>query len=318
MRILIVGAGALGGLYGALLARAGNEVTVLARGAALDTLRADGLTLESPRYGTFTQPVRAIPDPTDAGPVDLIFIAVKSYDLDAAAQQIVPLVHDGVTVVAVQNGIEHPRKLAAVVGDAALLPGVVIVSATVPRPGTIQHVGGPALLQLGDIGVPNPERLARIAAGFQETGAPVETYSDLWPKLWTKFGFIAAMSGVTALTRLTLRQIFAVPETRRLYHDTIAEVVDVARASGVELPDSTPENMIAMVEGQHPMPERGSMAYDLMAGRRIEISALNGSVVRLGNDLGIATPINRVITAALLPYKDGASALSAWDEKSPL
>src|SRR4051812_48232446 len=110
MRILIVGAGALGGLYGALLAQAGNEVIVLARGAALDALRANGLTLESSKYGSFTAPVTVLADPVDAGEIDLIFFAVKAYDLESTARQIAPLVHDGVIVLAVQNGIEHPRQ----------------------------------------------------------------------------------------------------------------------------------------------------------------------------------------------------------------
>lgn len=249
-----------------------------------------------------------IADPADAGEIDLIFFAVKAYDLESTARQIAPLVRDGVTVLAVQNGIEHPHRLAAILGESAVLSGVVIVSATVTTPGTVTHVGGPALIQLGDTGAPNPERLERIASVFRETGVPVETYPDLWPKLWTKFGFISAMSGVTALTRLTLAQIFAVPETRALYRDCIAEVVAVARASGVDLPDATPDNAIAMIEGQQPMPERGSMAYDLLAGRRLEIETLNGSVVRLGQNLSVPTPINRVITAALLPYRDGPLA----------
>jgi 2-dehydropantoate 2-reductase len=308
MRILIVGAGALGGLYGALLARAGNEVTILARGAALDALRANGLSLESSKYGSLTVPVSVIANPDKAREIDLIFLAVKAYDLESTTRQIAPLVHDGVTVVAVQNGIEHPRQLAALLGESAVLPGVVMVSATVTTPGTVTHVGGPGLIQLGDTGPANPERLERIAAVFRETGAPVETYPDLWPKLWAKFGFIAAMSGVTALTRLTLAQIFAVPETRALYRDCIAEVVAVAQAGGVELPASFPETAIAMIQNQVPMPERGSMAYDLLAGRRLEIENLNGSVVRLGEQLGVPTPINRVITAALLPYKDGPPA----------
>ena len=118
MRILIVGAGALGGFYGALLARAGNDVTILARGAALDALRQSGLTLESAQYGSFAQPVAVVSDAAAAGEIDLIFFAVKAYDLDAAAAQIAPLVHDGVTLLAVQNGIEHPQQLAAHVGQA--------------------------------------------------------------------------------------------------------------------------------------------------------------------------------------------------------
>jgi 2-dehydropantoate 2-reductase len=308
MRILIVGAGALGGFYGAMLARAGNEVTVLARGAALEALRANGLTIESARYGSFTQAVRVIADPDEADALDLVFFAVKAYDLDAAARQIAPLVTDGVTLLAVQNGIEHPRQLAGYVGEAAVMPGVVYVSTTVTAPGVISHVGGAGLLQLGDAFAPNPARLERVAGLFGEAGLPVETYPDLWPMLWRKFATICGMSGMTALTRLTLAQLFAVPDSRQLYQDTMDEVVQVALARGVDLPASTADALMEMLLTMPALPERGSMAYDLLGGRRLEIETLNGSAVRLGLEVGVATPINRVITAALLPYKDGSPA----------
>ncbi len=308
MRILVVGAGALGGFYGAMLARSGHEVTVLARGAALEAARAHGLRVESAAYGRFAQPVTVVSDPSDVGNVDMIFLAVKAYDLDAAARQIAPLVTDGVTLLTVQNGIEHPWQLAEHVGEAAVLPGVIYISATVTAPGVITHVGGPGLLQLGDAFTPNPERLERVATMFRDAGLPVETYPDLWPMLWRKFAAICAMSGVAALTRLTLAQMFAVPESRKLYRDTMDEVVRVAIARGVALPPDTADELMAMLHAMAVLPERGSMAYDLFAGRRLEIETLNGSAVRLGAESGVATPINAVITASLLPYKDGPPA----------
>lgn len=307
MRVLIVGAGALGGFYGGMLARAGNEVTVLARGSALDAVRASGLTVESTQYGSFALPVSVIADPSEAGDVDLIFFAVKAYDLDVTAQQIALLVHDGVTLLAVQNGIEHPQQLAAYVGEAAVLPAVVYVSTTVTTPGIIKHVGGPALLQIGDTFAPNPARLQQVATLFRDAGLPVETYPDLWPMLWRKFAAICAMSGVATLTRLTLAQMFAVPESRQLYRDAMDEVVQVAIARGVDLPADTADALMSMLETMPALPERGSMAYDLMAGRRIEIDTLNGSAARLGAQSGVPTPINHVITAALLPYRNGSS-----------
>lgn len=308
MRFLIVGAGALGGFYGALLGKAGHDVTVLARPTSADALRANGLTLESATYGSFSQPVRVVTEPVDAGDVDTIFFSVKAYDLDAAAQEIAPLVKDGTTVVTIQNGVEHPGRLAAHIGEEAVLPGVVIISSTVEAPGVIRHLGGPGMIQLGDIGKPRPERRDRIAAAFRDTGVPVETYDDLRPKLWTKFALICAMSGVTALNRLMLSQIFAVPESREFYRDVMDEVVQVGRASGVELPTDTADAIVDNIVAQNLLQTRGSMAHDLMAGRRIEVDSLNGSVVRLGNQVGVPTPLNRAIYAMLLPYKDGPPA----------
>jgi 2-dehydropantoate 2-reductase len=308
MRILIVGAGALGGFYGGLLARSGADVTILARGAMLDRLREVGLSVDSKQFGSFTLPVPTAASIDELDAPDLIFFSVKAYDLDATARQIAPLVREGVTLLAVQNGIEHPQQLAAHVGEEAVLPGVVYVSTTVTAPGAIAHVGGPGLLQLGDAFGAKPERLERIAAVLREAGLPVETYPDLWPMLWRKFAAICAMSGVASLTRLTLAQMFAVPESRQLYRDAMDEVVQVAIARGVDLPESTADDLMAMLESMPALPERGSMAYDLFAGRRLEIETLNGSAVRLGDEIGVPTPINRVITASLLPYKDGTPA----------
>jgi 2-dehydropantoate 2-reductase len=305
MRILIVGAGALGGFYGGLLARSGADVTILARGVTLDRLREDGLSVDSKQFGSFTLPISTAASIEELDAPDLIFFAVKAYDLDATARQIAPLVREGVTLLAVQNGIEHPQQLAATMGEEAVLPGVVYVSTTVTAPGVIAHVGGPGLLQLGDAFGAQPERLDRISKVFHEAGLPVETYPNLWAMLWRKFVAICAMSGMSALTRLTLAQMFAVPSTRQLYRDTMDEVARVALGRGVDLPESIADDLMAMLESMPALPERGSMAYDLLAGRRLEIETLNGSVVRLGEAADVPTPINQMITASLLPYKDG-------------
>jgi 2-dehydropantoate 2-reductase len=305
MRILIVGAGALGGFYGGLLARSGADVTFLARGATLDRLRASGLTVESKQFGSFTLPVSTAASVEELDTPDLVFFSVKAYDLEETARTIAPLVGEGTTVLAVQNGIDHPQRLAAILGEGRVVPGVVYVSTTVSSPGSVVHVGGPGLLQIGEIAPRVDDRIAAIGAMFSATGVPVEVSPDIWPKLWTKFAAICAMSGVSALTRLTLRQIFDEPETRRLYHDVMDEVTRVALAAGAAIPDDTADRLMTMLDQMPALPERGSMAYDLMAGRRLEVGTLNGTVVRIGEERGVPTPLNRVIYAALLPYCDG-------------
>jgi 2-dehydropantoate 2-reductase len=306
MRILIVGAGALGGFYGGLLARSGADVTFLARGATLDRLRNGGLTVESNAFGSFTLPVSTSASIDELEAPDLIFFSVKAYDLEETARQIAPLVREGTTLLAVQNGIDHPQRLEAILGEGQVVPGVVYVSTTVPSPGMVVHVGGPGLLQIGEIAPRVEDRINALGAAFSAAGVPVEVTPDIWPRLWTKFAAICAMSGVSALTRLTLRQILDVPESRRLYQDVMAEVTRVALASGAAVPDDTADRLMTMLEQMPALPERGSMAYDLLAGRRLEIETLNGTVVRLGEAYGVPAPMNRAIYAALLPYRDGA------------
>lgn len=305
MRILIVGAGALGGFYGGLLARSGEDVTFLARGATLDRLRSNGLTIESKQFGSYTMPVSTAASVDEIEAIDLIFFSVKAYDLEETARQIAPLVRNGTTVLAVQNGIDHPRRLAAMLGPEAVLPGVVYISTTVTEPGVIKHVGGPGLLQIGEMEPRDSTRLAAVGSVFEQTGVPVETYPDIWPNLWLKFMVICAMSGVSTLTGLTLRRMLDVPVTRQLYRNVMAEVVDVARASGADIPETSADDFMTMLETTPALPERGSMAYDRMAGRRLEIETLNGAAVRLGEKYGVPTPLNWVILAALLPYRDG-------------
>lgn len=307
MRTLVVGAGALGGLFGGMLARSGEDVTFLARGATLERLRHDELSVESAKFGTFSLPVVVTDDPGPAGPFDLIFFSVKAYDLEDAARQVVPALGPGTTVMAVQNGIDHPQRLEAIFGRGTVVPGVVYVSTTVPAPGQIVHVGGPGLLQLGEIDGRFGDRVAAIAGRYAAARVPVETFADIRPQLWTKFAMICAMSGVSALSRLTLRQIFDEPVSRTFYRDVMAEVVDVALAAGAGISPDTADRLLEMQEAMPALPERGSMAYDLFAGRRLEIEMLNGTVARLGAELGVPVPFNSAITACLMPYRFGSS-----------
>ena len=306
MRIAVVGAGALGGFYGGLLARAGENLTFVARGQTLATLRDAGLTVRSRLAGEFTLPVDATDDPDGIGPVDLVFLGVKTYDLNAAIATVRPLVGPETMVLCVQNGIDGPERVGNALGEGAVIAGAVYVSATVEAPGVVAQVGGPGLVHLGELTGGRTPRLKRLGELFVRAGVPTEVHADVRRPLWQKFMTICAMSGLTALTRLTLRQIFACPETRLLYRDLMAEVTAVARARGVDLPEDAADEMLRTVLAMDPPPERGSMAYDLLAGRRLEVEDLNGAVVRLGRELGVPTPINRVVHAALKPLAAGA------------
>jgi 2-dehydropantoate 2-reductase len=306
MKIVVMGAGSLGGFYGALLARAGHDVTFVARGRSLEALQANGLRIASKLAGDFTVPAPATADIGSLEPPDLVFLSVKAYDLDAAAEAIAPIVGSHTTVLAVQNGIDHPDRIGRFIDSRRLVPGVVYVSATIEEPGFIRQIGGPGEVRLGELHGPATPRVHAIQHALSESGVTSQVYDDIWPQLWEKFMVICAMSGVTALTRLTLRQTFDFPESRQLYRDVMAEVLTLARASGVDLPETAADDFMATMLAMPALPERGSMAYDLLAGRRLEVDTLNGTVVRIGQELGIPTPMNRAIHAALKPLANGA------------
>jgi 2-dehydropantoate 2-reductase len=305
VRIAVVGAGALGGFFGGLWARAGEEVAFVARGRTLAALREGGLRVRSRVAGEFALPVAATDDPAALGPVDLVFLGVKTYDLDGAIGTVRPLVGPATAVLCVQNGIEGPERVAAAFGERAVIAGAVYLSATVEAPGAIVQIGDLGSAHLGELAGGRTPRLEALAAAFARIAIPTELHDDVRLPLWRKFMAICAFSGLTALTRLTLAQIFACPETTALYRDAMAEVAAVARAEGIELPEGAADAVLASLTGLAEPPERGSMAYDLLAGRRLELEALNGAVVRRGAAASLATPVNRAIYAALKPFVAG-------------
>ena len=311
MNIVVMGAGSLGGFYGGLLTRAGNDVTFIARGRSLEALRTNGLQIRSKLAGDFTIPVKATGEISNLPPPDLVFLSVKAYDLDVATETISPIVAGHTTVLAIQNGIDHPERISRFVERSRIVPGVVYVSATIVEPGIIEQIGGPGRVLIGELDGGISPRIEMIRDVFAEAAIPIEIYENIWVHLWEKFMAICAMSGVSALTRLTLRGILDTAESRLLYRDVMAEVTAVARASGVDLPETTADDFLATMLQMPALPLRGSMAYDLLAGRRLELDTLNGTAVRMGDELGVPVPMNRAIYRALKPLADGGAPASS-------
>jgi 2-dehydropantoate 2-reductase len=304
MRIAVVGVGGSGGYFGGLLARAGEDVTFIARGATLDALRASGLTVESRLEGTFTVPVHATDNPASVGPVDLVLFCVKAYDTATAAEQIRPLLGMETLILSVQNGVDNEERIAEVVGPAPVIGAIAGVSAHSRAPGVIVVAQEPGQLRFGELAGGTSPRTERLLRVFQRAAFTATLDPDIRTQLWEKFVFICALSGVTSLVRLPIGQILRYPETTQLYRGVVAAV---GRARGVELTDERVESWF-QVSTQISPAVYGSMYHDLAAGRRLEVEALNGTVVRFGQDHGIPTPLNFAIFAALKPYADGAPA----------
>jgi 2-dehydropantoate 2-reductase len=307
MRIAVMGSGGTGGYFGGLLARADEEVTFIARGAQLEAIRNDGLTIKSVLAGDFTISATATDNPSDIGPVDCVLFCVKAYDNAVAAEQICPLIGPQTVVLSVQNGIDNEKQIGTVVGHEHIVGAVSYVSSTIESPGVIAQTAGPGKIVLGEMKGGTSHRTKMLKDMLQNAGIAAELHPDIQAALWQKFMAICGVNGITALTRLAMAEILACAETRILLRSTMEEVEAIARASEANLPEGCVDQSMVFFSGFEPL-MRGSMYYDLAAGRRLELDILNGTVVRLGEKHGIPTPMNFAIYAALKPYSEGTPA----------
>ena len=309
MRIAVMGTGGTGGYFGGLLARAGEDVSFIARGDHLEAIRKSGLAIKSVLAGDFSIPANATDNTQDIGPVDLILFCVKAYDNAAAADQIRPLTGPETVVLSVQNGIDNEQQIGEVIGPEHIVGCVSYVSSIIDSPGVVSQTGGPGKIVLGEMQGGKSARTEIIQNTLQNSGIAAELHSDIQVALWQKFLAICGVNGITALTRLPMGEILACEETRNLMRGTMEEVEAVARASGAALPGDCVDQSMDLFSSLEPS-IRGSMYYDLAGGRRLELDVLNGALVRLGGKHGIPTPINFAIYAALKPYLDGAPSAS--------
>ena len=309
MRIAVMGTGGMGGYFGGLLARAGEDVTFIARGDHLEAIRNNGLTVKSKLSGDFNIPAKATDNTHEIGPVDFVLFCVKAYDNAVAADQIRPLIGPETVVLSVQNGIDNEQQIGEVIGPEHIVGCVSYISSTIESSGVIAQTAGPGKIVFGEMQGGTSHRTETLQSTLQNSGITAELHSDIQVALWQKFLAICGVNGITALTRLPLGEILACEETCNLLKGTMEEVEAVARASGAALPDGCVDQSMDLFSSMGAS-VRGSMYYDLAAGRRLELEVLNGTVVRLGGEHGIPTPINFAIYAALKPYLDGAPSSS--------
>jgi 2-dehydropantoate 2-reductase len=309
MRIAVMGTGGMGGYFGGLLARAGEDVTFIARGDHLEAIRNNGLTVKSKLSGNFNIPAKATDNTHEIGPVDFVLFCVKAYDNAVAADQIRPLIGPETVVLSVQNGIDNEQQIGEVIGPEHIVGCVSYVSSTIASSGVIAQTAGPGKIVFGEMQGGTSHRTETLQSTLQNSGITAELHSDIQVALWQKFLAICGVNGITALTRLPLGEILACEETRNLMRGTMEEVEAVARARSAALPDGCVDQSMDLFRSMGAS-VRGSMYYDLAAGRRLELEVLNGTVVRLGGGHGIPTPINFAIYAALKPYLNGQPSSS--------
>jgi 2-dehydropantoate 2-reductase len=304
-----MGTGGTGGYFGGLLARAAEDVTFIARGAHLEAIRKNGLAVKSVLAGDFTIPAKATANPKDIGPVDFVLFCVKAYDNAVAADQIRSLIGPETMVLSVQNGIDNEHQIGEVIGPEHVVGCVSYVSSTIESPGVIAQTAGPGKIVLGEMEGGTSNRTETLQRALQNSGITAELHSDIQVALWQKFIMICGVNGITALTRLPMGEILSCEETCNLLRGSMEEVEAVGRASGATLPAGCVEQSMEFFSSIEPS-MRGSMYYDLAAGRRLELDVLNGKVVSLGRQYEVPTSCNFAIYAALKPYLNGEPSLA--------
>jgi 2-dehydropantoate 2-reductase len=303
MRIAILGSGAVGGFYGALLARQGHDVAFVARGAHLAAIRANGLRVRG-AVGDFAARGRAESHTSRIGEVDLVIVAVKTYDNDTALPMLDPLMGPRTAVLTLQNGVDSVEEVAAAVGRERVLGGSTYVATAIAEPGLIEQTGTHRRVVFGEVvaGQTAPSaRVNAIAQIMREADIHAEAVADARPSLWEKFVYLAPFAGFTGAARLPIGPLRELPGFFDLALRACGEVASVARAEGIPLPEDLQQRLRVYIDAL-PATTRSSLLIDLQSGKRIEVESLQGSVVRRAAAAGVDVPIMQTLYAVLKPW----------------
>jgi len=307
VKIAVMGAGGVGGYFGARLAMGGADVTFVARGAHLAAMREHGLAVEGGPDEIRLPFVNVVEDPAAIGVVDLVMFAVKLWDTESAIDQIGPIVGPETTVISFQNGVLKDRYLAKAFGLSRIMGGVCYVATSIARPGVIGRTGALERMVFGEFDGADDEpspRAKRFLTACLAGGIKAEVARDIRREIWEKFVFLVALSGATTTMRTTIGPIRSNPQTRDFLLDVMREVVAVGRAHGIDLPEDYAEQRLRLADGLAP-DMTSSMHHDLERGNPLEVRWLSGGVVELGRTVNVPTPLNRAIADILALRADG-------------
>jgi 2-dehydropantoate 2-reductase len=302
-KFAVFGAGGVGGYFGAVLARAGYSVSIIARGAHLEAIRKTGLHIRSPKDDFDVTPAQVTDNPADVGPVDAVILGVKAWHVLEAARAMRPLLAPTTKVLPLQNGVEAGDQLQQVLGRQHTLIGLCRIISSVTSPGTIRHAGMVPTIMLGE---PDGSALSAnaraLADALRAAGVVVETPPDIQVALWEKLVFIGSMSAVGAVARVPIGEVRQCPPARQLLQQLMEEISAVARARGIQLSEDIVTRTIAFVESLPPS-GTASMQRDIADGKPSELEEIIGAVVRFGDQAGVPTPAMDCVYASLLPQE---------------
>jgi len=302
MRIAIFGAGGVGGYFGAQLTRSGEEVFFIARKEHLQAIHTHGLRVETPKGEIVIQPSQASDNPAQVGMVDTVILGVKAWQVPEAARAMKPMIGPETFVVPLQNGVEASSQLAVMLGAKHVLGGLCGTMSWIVGPGHIRSIGEVHFIKFGELDKRPSERTDQLRKAFERAGVKVEVPSDIHVALWEKFLFVVSFGGVGAVTRAPIGVIRTLPETRRLLEQCMREIFQVAHARQIALSDGIVEKSMMFLDSLAPSGTT-SLQRDIADGKPSELDAWNGAVVRLGQEVGITTPLNSFIYHSLLPLE---------------
>ena len=308
MKIVMMGSGGLGGYFGARLAAGGADVHFVARGAHLDAMRSQGLTIEGPAPLHLPK-VQATSDPSSIRSADFVFVAVKLWDTARAIEQIKPIVGPNTTVISFQNGVLKDRYLGDAFDASRVMGGVGYVATAIDRPGVIRQTGPMQRLLFGELDGAISGRGKRLLDACLKGGIAADLSPDIQREIWQKYVFIVGLSGTTTTIRKPIGPIRENAQTRAFLLDVMREVAAVGRAHGIDLPGDYAEQRLALADVAYDM--TSSMHHDLERGNRLEVRWLSGGVVELGEQVGVPAPLNRAIADILTLHANGKNGSAA-------
>lgn len=300
MKLAVYGTGGVGGYFGGRLALAGADVHLIARGPHLDALRTRGLKVISTK-GDFRVDLPATDDPSEIGECDYVLFSVKSFDTVEAAARLGPLIGEPTAILSLQNGIDNEEKIGRAVGPGHVMGGAAYIFSTIAEPGVVAHTGGPARIVFGEWDGSRTERAQRLLDVCLTGGIDAALSENIERVLWDKYAFICAQAGMTAAVRLPIGEVRAVEESWVAFKRIVDEVREVAVAEGIDLAADTADRHASFAEGLEPG-GYSSLHDDLIHGRRMELEALHGTVVRRARQHAIPAPVCEAIYAILKPW----------------
>lgn len=304
MNIIIMGTGGVGGYFGARLANAGHNVCFIARGKHLEAIKKNGLKIISETGDILIHPVKASDNPTDFNIADIIIFAVKTYDTEESALLIKPLVGKNTAVIPFLNGIGHVEIMRNILGNNNVIGGVAAISALIDKPGIIMHNSSMQMLKFGEFNNERTKRVLSFQSACNEAGINNAIPENIYTDMWQKIVMICTLAGVNCLTRLPLGACRSNPATRILMKNLASEVVAVAKAEDILLPDNQVEITMKQLDSL-PNAMKASMLPALEKGEKLEASALNGAIDKLGRKHNINTNMNKAVYASLAPHENG-------------